>query len=368
VSSGTLAVDYGGTGRTSHTAYAVLCGGTTSTGAQQSIASVGTSGQVLTSNGAGALPTFEDPAVPASGAALNLLRNGAATVYQRGAAASGADGTYGVDGFYHLVQTAAVAQDRGTNLNPYWSVRLTQSQVTAQRMGLAQAVEAADSLPYRSRSVRFQFRALASTSTAIRFAILEWTGTGDSITKDCVNDWTSGTYTTGNFFVGSGYTVVAVGSGTATTTAADFSVTGTVSASVSNLIVFVWTENTVAQSVTLEVTKCGLYDGTDARDWLPRSLAEELAFCQRLLWKRANATLGQALNGTSLYSGGLVPFPTEMRTAPSVSGASFTVNAGNAGTPSFSITAQGFVVANSGAVWTATAFVTLNGALFSAEL
>ena len=54
-----LAVDQGGSGRTSATAYGVLCGGTTSTGAQQSIASVGTSGQVLTSNGAGALPTFQ---------------------------------------------------------------------------------------------------------------------------------------------------------------------------------------------------------------------------------------------------------------------------------------------------------------------
>lgn len=49
----------GGTGRTSATAYGVLCGGTTSTGAHQSIASVGTSGQLLTSNGASALPTFQ---------------------------------------------------------------------------------------------------------------------------------------------------------------------------------------------------------------------------------------------------------------------------------------------------------------------
>lgn len=59
---GTLSASKGGTGRTSHTAYAVLCGGTTATGAQQSIASVGTSGQVLTSNGAGALPTFQNAA------------------------------------------------------------------------------------------------------------------------------------------------------------------------------------------------------------------------------------------------------------------------------------------------------------------
>jgi hypothetical protein len=49
----------GGTGDSSLTAYAVLTGGTTSTGAIQSIASVGTSGQVLTSNGAAALPTFQ---------------------------------------------------------------------------------------------------------------------------------------------------------------------------------------------------------------------------------------------------------------------------------------------------------------------
>jgi hypothetical protein len=52
-------VNNGGTGRSSHTAYAVLCGGTTTTGAQQSVASVGTSGQVLTSNGPSALPSFQ---------------------------------------------------------------------------------------------------------------------------------------------------------------------------------------------------------------------------------------------------------------------------------------------------------------------
>lgn len=49
----------GGTGRSSHTAYAVICGGTTPTGAQQSVASVGTAFQLLVSNGAGALPSFQ---------------------------------------------------------------------------------------------------------------------------------------------------------------------------------------------------------------------------------------------------------------------------------------------------------------------
>lgn len=70
-----VAVADGGTGRSSHTAYAVLCGGTTTTTAQQSIASVGSSGQVLTSNGAGALPTFQSISVDyaAGNAALNAL-------------------------------------------------------------------------------------------------------------------------------------------------------------------------------------------------------------------------------------------------------------------------------------------------------
>lgn len=56
-----LDVTSGGTGRaTSTTAYGVLCAGTTATGAHQTIASVGTTGQVLTSNGPGALPSMQD--------------------------------------------------------------------------------------------------------------------------------------------------------------------------------------------------------------------------------------------------------------------------------------------------------------------
>lgn len=60
LSAGTLSVANGGSGDTSHTAYAVLTGGTTSTNPVQSIATVGSAGQVLTSNGAGALPSFQN--------------------------------------------------------------------------------------------------------------------------------------------------------------------------------------------------------------------------------------------------------------------------------------------------------------------
>ena len=60
-----LGAAYGGTGLTSTTAYSVVFSGTTGTGAFQAAAGPGTATHVLTSNGAGALPTFQ--ALPASG-------------------------------------------------------------------------------------------------------------------------------------------------------------------------------------------------------------------------------------------------------------------------------------------------------------
>jgi hypothetical protein len=66
VSTGTLGVDQGGTGLFTTTAYSVVFSGTTSTGNFQAAAGPGTAGHILTSNGAGALPTFQ--AAPATGA------------------------------------------------------------------------------------------------------------------------------------------------------------------------------------------------------------------------------------------------------------------------------------------------------------
>ena len=62
VSTGTLGVDQGGTGISTTTAYSVVFSGTTATGNFQAAAGPGTATHVLTSNGAGALPTFQAPA------------------------------------------------------------------------------------------------------------------------------------------------------------------------------------------------------------------------------------------------------------------------------------------------------------------
>jgi hypothetical protein len=69
----TVTVPYGGTGVTTlTTAYGVLAAGTTATGAVQNIGT-GTTGQILTSNGTSALPTFQ--AAPVSGGLTTLVNN-----------------------------------------------------------------------------------------------------------------------------------------------------------------------------------------------------------------------------------------------------------------------------------------------------
>ncbi len=66
---GTAVVAGGGTGNTTFTAYSVIAAGTTATGAFQNVSGVGSSGEVLTSNGAGQLPTWQ----PAGGGGITWV-------------------------------------------------------------------------------------------------------------------------------------------------------------------------------------------------------------------------------------------------------------------------------------------------------
>lgn len=81
----------GGTGGVSFTAYAVICGGTTGTGDLQSITSVGNSGDVLTSAGAGALPAF----MPAGGGSLTINADSGSVTPSGGSL--NANGSHGIN-------------------------------------------------------------------------------------------------------------------------------------------------------------------------------------------------------------------------------------------------------------------------------
>lgn len=73
----------GGTGAATFTAYGVLLAGTTSTGAFQNVSGLGTSGQVLTSNGTGAAPTWQ--AIIPSGTKMLFQQTAAPTGWTKDA-------------------------------------------------------------------------------------------------------------------------------------------------------------------------------------------------------------------------------------------------------------------------------------------
>jgi hypothetical protein len=100
-----LIVAHGGTGKQSLTAYALLAGGTTSTGVLQQVSGLGTSGYVLTSNGAGTLPTWQP--VSAIGVVSGTGANGQVT-YWTGTATVAGDSGFTFDSATKLLTTAGL--------------------------------------------------------------------------------------------------------------------------------------------------------------------------------------------------------------------------------------------------------------------
>lgn len=185
-------------------------------------------------------------------------------------------------------------------------------------------------------------RVRMSAATTLRYALIEWTGTADSITKDVVNSWTNTTFTTGNFFISTSTTIVATGSiALASNTLTDIVLTGTVSSSMNNLILFLWTDSTQAQNTTLDVGKVGLYLDLEGLGNVPTfeqpDPATELARLQRFYEKSyalttAPGTATQtgaaglfAINGSSAayLAGVTIPWVTRKRVAPTVTMYSF---------------------------------------------
>jgi len=198
--------------------------------------------------------TLAAPSLDSSYSFRNLLTNPNGLIYSRSAASTD-DDAYFADNWYILSQSSQVTPSALNDPeNGYIAgIRITQNN-TAQRFGYAQIIESNFCRSLRGKYGVFVPRIRVSTSQSMRYAILGWTGTADSVTSDVVNDWTSSTYTAGNFFLGSNLSVIAVGSETpsAATWTSLTPITGACGSSFNNLIVMVWTEGTAATSFTLD--------------------------------------------------------------------------------------------------------------------
>lgn len=228
----------------------------------------------------------------------NRLYNGCFRINQDGFA-SNADDTYGIDGWIVLTQTGTVAVSVQVDpeLGSANALRLTQSQASAQRMGVAQIVESDNCRDLRSVVTTLAGRVKLSTADNIRYAVLEHTGGTDVVTSDVVNSWTNTTYTAGQFFI-AGLTPLAVGQ--VTTLAGVWrdltALNATLGVSAKNVIVFVWTENAVAQNVTLDLGRLQWEAGAKATKFELRPMATEQALCDRYLQQSFNVGTAPAQN------------------------------------------------------------------------
>ena len=247
----------------------------------------------------------------------NLLINPDGRFNQR-SAASIADDAYGHDRWYALTQTDAITvstlsdPEDGTPR----MMRLNQDQATAQRMGYAQIIEGANCKHLRGQDVVLSGRIRCSAAQAIRYAILEWTGSEDTVTSDVVNDWTSGAYTAGNFFLGSNLTVAAVGSITpsAATLTNLAELTATLGSTFNNLIVLIWTEGTAAQNVTLDLA-LQFEKGAAATNREVRPYPVEEMLCKR--YCRAYSSTGPIVGSTVSFAM-IFDFGLPMRATPTL--------------------------------------------------
>ncbi len=302
---------------------------------------VGSNGQILVADS-----TQSDGLIWTELRHRHLLINGSGEVNQRATTSAQADDTYGHDRWYRLTQSNAIAVSDvadAENTTPRM-MRLTQSNASAQRMGYAQIIEGKNCKHLRGQTVTFRFgRKRLSSSANVRIAVLEWTGTEDSVTSDVVNDWTSSTYTAGNFFLGSNLTVSAVAQQalTANTLTDGSSLTVTLGSSFNNLIVFVWTESTVAQNVTLDLAKAQLELGSVATPYEHEDAESMLVKCQRcfsVFW----VELFFYANIVGERMGVGVTLPVQMRTSPTVTADAATV-ATNVSTTSLSAMSEAYV-------------------------
>lgn len=254
----------------------------------------------------------------------NLIINPDGRINQRQASSGVADDTYAWDRHYVLTQTGAVAVStvqNAANGVPHL-MRITQSQASAQRVAIATILEAIDSQCWRGLTMTLAGKLRLSASANVRYSILAWTGTADTVTSDVVNSWTSGTYTPGNFFLGSNLTVVGVGSTALTAaTLTDFALTGTVPASCNNLIFLAWTEGTLAQTDTFDL-RWKAEPGPVPTLWVPQPRSLAMASCQgffRTIRPGANSSnIGAVgVNATTTISVFLLTLDPPMRVAPS---------------------------------------------------
>lgn len=186
----------------------------------------------------------------------------------------------------------------------FYGIAPRNASVTATKFGVGQIIEndVVKNLRGRTLTLSGKWAQEDAASKNLHVAVLEWTGTANSMPRDCVNDWTSTDYTTGasRFFknttqsvLGHFTALIAAGAGNGGDITS-FNVT--VGATANNLMVVVWTADTMAQSVAL-ISWLKLELGSTATPLEPERVAEQTVRCNRFFWSTANESQNPVSHG-----------------------------------------------------------------------
>jgi hypothetical protein len=318
------------------------------------LASPGTSGNVLTSNG-----TNWVSSIPTSNYTgfKNRIINGAMQIDQRNAGAAqtytaGAAAAYGIDRFIAFCSGANVTGQRISGLSTFqYGYRFTgAASVTGINFG--QRIESYNIYDCASSTVTLSAVIANSLLTTVTWAAY-YANTAD------------------NF---SAITLISSGSFTVTSTATKYSTNITLPANAQNGVYIVFSVG-AQTSGTWDITGVQLEAGSIATSFDVRDYGRELIMCQRYFYQ-TNRYIGLPITADTLF-GPCVAFPVTMRATPTLlAGVTFTARSGNNGTPTTSTGVPGIAASpdginlyNSANNWTVSASnqISFTGG-FSAEL
>lgn len=218
----------------------------------------------------------------------NVLINGSFRVWQRGTSPTVTDNNYGPDRWRLLLEAAsaaAIAQETSDvpTSGGKTACKLTVGSGEDNKFGIWQVLEGIDVKHLRGQTVSLQAKLKATAAiTDVRMAVVEFTGTEDSVSGDPISSWGSaGTNPT----LAASYAYLGTPANLSPTTSwATYRVEGlTVGASANNLAVMIWCEDesTTVTTDILRITDVQLEEGAVCTEIERRPYVQELALCQR---------------------------------------------------------------------------------------
>lgn len=261
----------------------------------------------------------------------NRLINGDFRVAQRGTsfvAGANNDDSYNLDRWYVLSDGNDIVDITQSTTSPptggKYSIGL-DVETANRKFGIAQIVENLNCLDVQNKACTLSFKARRTGSSInnVKAVILAWTGTADTVTSDVVSAWNvEGTTPTWIANVTAENTPANLN---VTTDWATYTITATVdTASVNNIIVFIWSDDTTTTvGDFLYLTDIQFEVGAVPTPFERRQIQQELDLCLRYYQRIGGEVVADViLNGyvpASAQLQAFIVFPVFLRTSPSLS-------------------------------------------------